>query len=72
MFTPARCREIAEKKLAQAEKDNRHRRRLITAAEAWFFLADRLSGEGTALSTQGAAKKTRSNNRERGNAASTS
>jgi hypothetical protein len=53
MFTPAQCRAIAEQKLAQAEKDDRHRRRLINAAEAWFFLAARLSGEDTALSNAG-------------------
>jgi hypothetical protein len=72
MFTPAQCRAIAEKKLAQAEKDDRHRRRLITAAEAWFFLATRLSGEDTAPSTHGAVNKTHSKNRARGKAASTS
>jgi len=45
MFTAAECRANAEKKLALAEHDNRHRRRLINAAEAWLFLAYRLSGE---------------------------
>jgi hypothetical protein len=71
MFTPRESRAIAEKKLAQAEKDGRHRRRLINAAEAWFFLATRLSGEDTALSTQGAVKKTCSKKRAHRNAAST-
>jgi hypothetical protein len=46
MFTAAECRSIANQKLAQAEHDDRHRRRLINAAEAWLFLAYRLSGEG--------------------------
>ena len=32
----------AEQKLAQAERDERHRKRLITAAEAWLFLASQL------------------------------
>jgi hypothetical protein len=44
MFTAAECRAIAKKKLAQAENDDRHRQRLINAAEAWLFLANRLSG----------------------------
>jgi hypothetical protein len=39
MFTSAECRAYAEQKLAQAEHDERHRRRLITAAEAWLNLA---------------------------------
>jgi hypothetical protein len=32
----------AEQKLALAERDERHRKRLITAAEAWLFLASQL------------------------------
>jgi hypothetical protein len=71
MFTSAQCRTIAKQKLAQAEHDKRHRRRLIAAAEAWLLLASRLSGEDTTLSTQGAVKKTRSKKRTRENAAST-
>jgi hypothetical protein len=39
MLTSAECRANAEAKLAEAERDERHRRRLITAAEAWLFLA---------------------------------
>jgi hypothetical protein len=39
MLTSAECRAQAEAKLAQAEQDGRHRRRLITAAEAWLHLA---------------------------------
>jgi hypothetical protein len=42
MFTSAECRGHAEEKLAQAEIDPRHRRRLITAAEAWLNLARQL------------------------------
>jgi hypothetical protein len=71
MFTPAQCRAFAEKKLAQAENDERHRRRLINAAEAWFFLANRLSGEDTGLSMQRGVKKKRSKKHARGNTAST-
>jgi hypothetical protein len=39
MFTSAECRAQAEQKLAQADHDDRHRKRLITAAEGWHFLA---------------------------------
>jgi hypothetical protein len=42
MLTSAECRAQAEAKLAQAEHDGRHRRRLITAAEAWLHLASQL------------------------------
>ena len=42
MFTSAECRAHAEQKLAQAEHDRRHRRGLITAAEAWLNLASLL------------------------------
>jgi hypothetical protein len=42
MFTSAECRAHAEQKLEQAEHDQQHRRRLITAAEAWLNLASLL------------------------------
>ena len=42
MFTSAECRERAEQKLAQADGDSRNRKRLITAAEGWLFLAGQL------------------------------
>ena len=42
MLTSAECRAQAEEKLAQAEHADRHRNRLITAAEAWLFLANQL------------------------------
>ena len=42
MYTSAECRAQVEQKLAQAERDERHRKRLITAAEAWLFLASQL------------------------------
>ena len=41
MFTSTECRVRAEQKLKQAERDTRHRRRLIRAAQAWLILADR-------------------------------
>jgi hypothetical protein len=71
VFTAAECRAIAGRKLAQAEQDPRHRRRLITAAQAWLFLAGKLSGEDTPLSIEGVVKKSRSKKRSQGNAAST-
>ena len=42
MFTSAECRMRAEQKLAQADHDSRNRKRLITAAEGWLFLASQL------------------------------
>jgi hypothetical protein len=42
MFTSAECQAHAEEKLAQAERDGPHRRRLMTSAEGWFFLAQQL------------------------------
>jgi hypothetical protein len=42
MFTSADCRSHAEQKLAQAEHDQQHRKRLITAAEAWLILASQV------------------------------
>ena len=41
MFTSTECRDRAEQKLKQAERDTQHRRRLVRAAEAWLILADR-------------------------------
>jgi hypothetical protein len=41
-LTSAECRTLAEEKLAEADRDKRHRKRLITAAEGWLFLASRL------------------------------
>jgi hypothetical protein len=52
MFTSAECRAMAEQKLAQAERDDhQHRRRLLTAADAWLFLASRLREIEGALPT---------------------
>jgi hypothetical protein len=35
-LTSAECRTLAEEKLAEADRDQRHRKRLITAAEGCF------------------------------------
>jgi hypothetical protein len=40
--TSAQCRERAKQKLAQAERDKRHSRRLIDAAQAWLLIASNL------------------------------
>jgi hypothetical protein len=37
-----RVPSYVEQKLAQAERDQQHRRRLITAAEAWLVLASQM------------------------------
>jgi hypothetical protein len=42
MFTTAECQAIAEQKLAEAERDEKNSKRLITAAEGWLLLANRL------------------------------
>ena len=38
-YTSTECRAIAEEKLAEAGRDERHHRRLIAAAQGWLFLA---------------------------------
>ena len=55
MLTSAECRVHAEQKLAQAEHDDRHRRRLITAAEAWLILAGQM--RRVEASVRGTGKK---------------
>jgi hypothetical protein len=42
LITSTECRTIAEKKLAEASCDARHRRQLTNAAEGWLFLAGQL------------------------------
>jgi len=41
-LTSDECRAIAEQKLAEAGRDERHYKRLIDAAEGWLFLAGQL------------------------------
>jgi hypothetical protein len=43
MYTSAECRAHAEEKLAQAERDDQNRKRLIAAAEGWLFLAGQMN-----------------------------
>jgi hypothetical protein len=42
MFTSTECRAYAEQKITEADRDERHRERLINAAQAWLILASRL------------------------------
>jgi hypothetical protein len=42
MFTSAECRVRAEQKPARADHDSRNRKRRITAAEGWLFLASQM------------------------------
>ena len=42
MFTAAECRAIALQKITQAKHDKRRRKKLVSAAEAWLFLAEKL------------------------------
>jgi hypothetical protein len=42
MFTSAECQAVAEQKLAEAERDPQHRKRLRKAAYAWLILANQL------------------------------
>jgi hypothetical protein len=70
MFTSTECCAIAEKKLPQAENDDRNRGRLVNAAKSWFFLASRLNGNETELSIDRVIAKRRSMKREKRNGAS--
>jgi hypothetical protein len=40
MLTSSECRKRAEQKIAEAELQPRHEKRLRTAAQGWFILAD--------------------------------
>jgi hypothetical protein len=65
MFTSSECCAIAEKKLSQAENDDRNRRRLVNAAKSWLFLASRLNGNETAFSIDTVIAKRRSMKRQK-------
>jgi hypothetical protein len=51
MLSAAECRAHAEEKLAQADRDDLHRKRLIIAAEAWLILASQMRRLETQLGT---------------------
>jgi hypothetical protein len=69
MLTSAECRAQTEEKLAQAERDDRHRKRLITAAEAWLFLASQLRRAEAAFPHDEVVTTRRSKGRVKANAA---
>jgi hypothetical protein len=56
MFTSAECRTIAEEKVAQADRGEGNRKRLVTAAEAWFLLASKLREGETMLPAEELAR----------------
>jgi hypothetical protein len=66
MFTSAECRAHGEEKLAAAEDNPRNRKRLLTAAEAWLYLADKIAlAEQFTVATGEAIANTRSSKRRR-------
>jgi hypothetical protein len=69
MFTSAECRAQAEQKLAQAELDDRNRKRLIVAAEAWLFLAGQMRRGEAAFANDEVVTKRRSKSRMKEKAA---
>ena len=62
MFTSSECLAMAARKLEQAECDDRHRRRLIAAAEGWLFLASKLREVEVSFSTDEFVHTRRSKN----------
>jgi hypothetical protein len=55
-LTSTECRAIAESKLAEAGRDERHRKRLINAVEGWHFLAGQLKRLEKSLGHDGGRK----------------
>jgi hypothetical protein len=64
MFTSAECRAHAAEKLAAAEDNPQHRKRLLIAAEAWLHLADKIGIAERLLTTT--SEKTPSKKRRKG------
>ena len=63
MFSSAECQAHAEEKLLEANNDPRHRRRLLTAAEAWLYLAAQIRSAEPPLTTGEIVAKVRSKRR---------
>jgi hypothetical protein len=63
MFTAAECEAHAKEKLAAAESNPQHRRRLLTAAEAWLHLADKIKGAEQLVTPRGEIVKAPSKKR---------
>ena len=53
MLTSIECRSQAEEKITQAEREPRHRTRLLTAAQAWLILAGQMRRLEIAISGTG-------------------
>jgi hypothetical protein len=53
MLTSIECRSQAEEKIRQAERQPRHRTRLLTAAQAWLILAGQMRRLEAAISSAG-------------------
>jgi len=51
MLTSIECRSQAEEKITQAEREPRHRTRLLTAAQAWLILAGQMRRLEAAISS---------------------
>jgi hypothetical protein len=56
LITSTECRAVAEKKLAEARQDEKHRRRLTNAAEGWLLLATQLRRLEKSLGHDGGEK----------------
>jgi hypothetical protein len=50
LVTVAQCRAKAKEKTELAERDPRHRRKLMAAAQAWAFLADKMEEADSIIS----------------------
>jgi hypothetical protein len=53
MLTSMECRSQAEEKITQAEREPRHRTRLLTAAQAWLILAGQMRRLETTIRSTG-------------------
>jgi hypothetical protein len=53
MLTSIECRSQGEEKITQAEREPRHRTRLLNAAQAWLILAGQMRRLEIAISGTG-------------------
>ncbi len=58
LLTAAQCRAKAEEKTGLAEREPRHRRRLLSAARGWTLVADRIEETDSSINNaQNRARK---------------
>ena len=57
MLGATECRKRAQQKLAQAEREPRHSRKLLHAAQAWLLLANNIEQVQTTLTTEPNAER---------------